>query len=121
MAPASIEEQPANPSATAAVTSAAAAGTSVSRTVQAVHYHLGGTVRVDFLAPTGATCATARGLVANLSDVLFKTGSFELLPGARERLARVIIDFLGCHVIPRSAAAQNVPISASHRAELSEH
>lgn len=32
---------------------------------------------------------TARGLIANMSDVLFKTGSFELLPGARERLAKV--------------------------------
>src|SRR5207244_9361815 len=32
---------------------------------------------------------SARGLIANMSDVLFKTGSFELLPGARERLAKV--------------------------------
>jgi outer membrane protein OmpA-like peptidoglycan-associated protein len=36
-----------------------------------------------------STRDTARGLIANMSDVLFKTGSFELLPGARERLARV--------------------------------
>ena len=36
-----------------------------------------------------ATRDTARGLIANLSDVLFKSGSFELLPGARERLAKV--------------------------------
>ncbi len=36
-----------------------------------------------------ATKDTARGLIANMSDVLFKTGSFELLPGARERLAKV--------------------------------
>jgi outer membrane protein OmpA-like peptidoglycan-associated protein len=36
-----------------------------------------------------ATRDTARGLIANMSDVLFKTGSFELLPGARERLAKV--------------------------------
>ena len=27
-----------------------------------------------------ATRDTARGLIANMSDVLFKTGSFELLP-----------------------------------------
>ena len=36
-----------------------------------------------------STRDTARGLIANMSDVLFKTGSFELLPGARERLAKV--------------------------------
>ena len=36
-----------------------------------------------------ATRDTARGLIANMSDVLFKTGSFELAPGARERLAKV--------------------------------
>jgi outer membrane protein OmpA-like peptidoglycan-associated protein len=28
-------------------------------------------------------------LIANMSDVLFKSGSYELLPGARERLAKV--------------------------------
>jgi outer membrane protein OmpA-like peptidoglycan-associated protein len=32
---------------------------------------------------------TARGLIANMSDVLFKTGSADLAPGARERLAKV--------------------------------
>jgi outer membrane protein OmpA-like peptidoglycan-associated protein len=36
-----------------------------------------------------STRDTARGLIANMSDVLFKTGSFELAPGARERLAKV--------------------------------
>ena len=36
-----------------------------------------------------STRDTARGLIANMSDVLFKTGRFELLPGARERLAKV--------------------------------
>jgi outer membrane protein OmpA-like peptidoglycan-associated protein len=36
-----------------------------------------------------ATRDTARGLIASMSDVLFKTGSFELLSGARERLAKV--------------------------------
>jgi len=36
-----------------------------------------------------ATRETARGLIANMSDVLFKTGSADLLPGARERLAKV--------------------------------
>jgi outer membrane protein OmpA-like peptidoglycan-associated protein len=36
-----------------------------------------------------ATRDSARGLVANMSDVLFRSGSFELLPAARERLAKV--------------------------------
>lgn len=36
-----------------------------------------------------ATRDTARGLIANMSDVLFKTGRFELMPTARERLAKV--------------------------------
>ena len=48
-----------------------------------------------------ATRDTARGLIANLSDVLFKTGSFELLPGARERLAKVsgiVLAYPGLHL-----------------------
>jgi len=36
-----------------------------------------------------ATRDSARGLIANMSDVLFRSGSFELLPAARERLAKV--------------------------------
>src|SRR5579863_2433822 len=36
-----------------------------------------------------ATRDSARGLIANMSDVLFRSGSFELLPSARERLAKV--------------------------------
>ncbi len=36
-----------------------------------------------------ATRDSARGLVANMSDVLFGSGSYELLPGARESLAKV--------------------------------
>jgi outer membrane protein OmpA-like peptidoglycan-associated protein len=36
-----------------------------------------------------ATRDSARGLIANMSDVLFHSGSFELAPGARERLAKV--------------------------------
>ena len=36
-----------------------------------------------------ATRDSARGLIANMSDVLFRSGSYELLPGARERLAKV--------------------------------
>jgi len=35
------------------------------------------------------TRETARGLIVNVSDVLFDTGSATLKPGARERLARV--------------------------------
>jgi outer membrane protein OmpA-like peptidoglycan-associated protein len=35
------------------------------------------------------TRATARGLIVNLSDVLFDTGSANLKPGAREKLARI--------------------------------
>lgn len=32
---------------------------------------------------------TARGLIVNMSDVLFDTGSYTLKPGAREKLARI--------------------------------
>jgi outer membrane protein OmpA-like peptidoglycan-associated protein len=48
-----------------------------------------------------ATRDTARGLIANMSDVLFKTGSAELLAGARERLAKVsgiVIAHPGLHL-----------------------
>jgi outer membrane protein OmpA-like peptidoglycan-associated protein len=48
-----------------------------------------------------ATRDTARGLIANMSDVLFKTGSFELLSGARERLAKIsgiVIAHPGLHL-----------------------
>src|SRR5437868_5347539 len=49
-------------------------------------------LRARLLAQLNSILSTrdsARGLIANMSDVLFKTGSFELLPGARERLAKV--------------------------------
>jgi outer membrane protein OmpA-like peptidoglycan-associated protein len=49
-------------------------------------------LRARLLAQLNAVLSTrdtARGLIANMSDVLFKTGSFELLGGARERLAKV--------------------------------
>src|SRR5262249_53338095 len=48
-----------------------------------------------------ATRDSARGLIANMSDVLFKTGSFELLAGARERLAKVsgiVLAYPGLHL-----------------------
>ncbi len=35
------------------------------------------------------TRETARGLIVNLSDVLFDTGSANLKPGAREKLAKI--------------------------------
>jgi outer membrane protein OmpA-like peptidoglycan-associated protein len=48
-----------------------------------------------------ATRDTARGLIANMSDVLFKTGSYELMPTARERLAKVsgiVLAYPGLHL-----------------------
>jgi outer membrane protein OmpA-like peptidoglycan-associated protein len=48
-----------------------------------------------------ATRDTARGLIANMSDVLFKSGSAELLPTARERLAKVsgiVLAYPGLHL-----------------------
>ena len=48
-----------------------------------------------------ATRDTARGLIANMSDVLFKSGSSELLSGARERLAKVsgiVLAYPGLHL-----------------------
>jgi outer membrane protein OmpA-like peptidoglycan-associated protein len=35
------------------------------------------------------TTDTARGLIVNMSDVLFDTGSYTLKPGAREKLAKI--------------------------------
>jgi len=48
-----------------------------------------------------ATRDSARGLIANMSDVLFRSGSYELMPGARERLAKVsgiILAYPSLHV-----------------------
>lgn len=48
-----------------------------------------------------ATRDTARGLIANMSDVLFKTGSSDLMPTARERLAKVsgiVLAYPGLHL-----------------------
>ena len=48
-----------------------------------------------------STRDTARGLIANMSDVLFKSGRSELLPSARERLAKVsgiILAYPGLHL-----------------------
>lgn len=49
-------------------------------------------LRARLLAQLNSVLATrdsARGLIANMSDVLFRSGSVELLAGARERLAKV--------------------------------
>lgn len=49
-------------------------------------------LRARLLAQLNAVLSTrdtARGLIANMSDVLFKTGSYELLSPARETLAKV--------------------------------
>jgi outer membrane protein OmpA-like peptidoglycan-associated protein len=48
-----------------------------------------------------ATRDTARGLIANMSDVLFETGKYELRPDARERLAKVsgiVLAYPGLHL-----------------------
>jgi len=48
-----------------------------------------------------STRDTARGLIANMSDVLFKSGSSELMPSARERLAKVsgiVLAYPGLHL-----------------------
>src|SRR6476620_3988858 len=61
-------------------------------------------LRARLLAQLNSILSTrdsARGLIANMSDVLFKSGSFELLPGARERLAKVsgiVIAHPGLHL-----------------------
>ena len=35
------------------------------------------------------TRETARGLIVNMSDVLFDTGKYTLKPGAKEKLAKI--------------------------------
>ena len=64
---------------------------------------------------------SARGLIANMSDVLFKTGSFELLSGARERLAKVsgiVIAHPGLHLEVEGHTDSTG--SAAHNKKLSE-
>ena len=41
------------------------------------------------LNPILQTRDSARGLIVNMSDVLFDTGKYSLKPGAREKLAKV--------------------------------
>jgi outer membrane protein OmpA-like peptidoglycan-associated protein len=61
-------------------------------------------LRARLLAQLNSILATrdsARGLIASMSDVLFRTGSFELLGVARERLAKVsgiVLAYPGLHL-----------------------
>ena len=51
-----------------------------------------GQLRAQLLAQLNSILQTrdsARGLIVNMSDVLFDTGSFTLKPGAREKLAKI--------------------------------
>jgi outer membrane protein OmpA-like peptidoglycan-associated protein len=51
-----------------------------------------GQLRAQLLAQLNSILQTrdsARGLIVNMSDVLFDTGSYTLKPGAREKLAKV--------------------------------
>jgi len=69
-----------------------------------------------------ATRDSARGLIANMSDVLFRSGSFELLPGARERLAKVsgiVLAYPSLHVAVEGHT--DGVGSDEYNQELSEH
>ena len=69
-----------------------------------------------------ATRDSARGLIANMSDVLFRSGSFELLPGARERLAKVsgiVLAYPSLHVAVEGHT--DSVGSDEYNQELSEH
>src|SRR4029077_1477878 len=69
-----------------------------------------------------STRDTARGLIANMSDVLFRSGSFELLPGARERLAKVsgiVLAYPSLHVAVEGHT--DSVGSDEYNQELSEH
>jgi len=72
-----------------------------------------------------STRDSARGLIANMSDVLFRSGSFELLPGARERLAKVsgiVLAYPACICKSRDTLTASAPTnttsnSPEHRAQ----
>ena len=69
-----------------------------------------------------ATRDSARGLIANMSDVLFRSGSFELLAGARERLAKVsgiVLAYPSLHVAVEGHT--DSVGSDEYNQELSEH
>jgi outer membrane protein OmpA-like peptidoglycan-associated protein len=69
-----------------------------------------------------ATRDSARGLIANMSDVLFRSGSYELAPGARERLAKVsgiVLAYPSLHVAVEGHT--DSVGSDEYNQELSEH
>jgi len=69
-----------------------------------------------------ATRDSARGLIANMSDVLFKSGSFELLPGARERLAKISGIVLAYPTLHLQVEGHTDSVgSDEYNQELSEH
>ena len=69
-----------------------------------------------------ATRDSARGLIANMSDVLFRSGSFELLPGARERLAKVSGIVLAYPSLHLSVEGHTDSVgSDQYNQDLSEH
>jgi len=69
-----------------------------------------------------ATRDTARGLIANMSDVLFKSGSYELMPGARERLAKVSGIVLAYPSLKLSVEGHTDSIGTDdYNQQLSEH
>ncbi len=69
-----------------------------------------------------ATRDSARGLIANMSDVLFRSGSFELLPGARERLAKVSGIVLAYPTLRLSVEGHTDSVgSDEYNQNLSEH
>jgi outer membrane protein OmpA-like peptidoglycan-associated protein len=69
-----------------------------------------------------ATRDSARGLVANMSDVLFRSGSVELLPAARERLAKVSGIVLAYPTLHVAIEGHTDSIGADdYNQQLSEH
>jgi outer membrane protein OmpA-like peptidoglycan-associated protein len=67
------------------------------------------------------TRETARGLIVNLSDVLFDTGSANLKPGAREKLAKVAGIILAHPGLEMAVEGHTDNVgSASYNQQLSE-
>ena len=81
-------------------------------------------LRARLLAQLNSILATrdsARGLIANMSDVLFRSGSFELLPAARERLAKVSGIVLASNLHVAVEGHTDGIGSDEYNQELSEH
>jgi len=69
-----------------------------------------------------ATRDSARGLIANMSDVLFRSGSYELAPGARETLAKVSGILLAYPTLHLSVEGHTDSVgSDDYNQSLSEH